>query len=130
MNFVWVRVDVLLNVHRRLIDSYGGLQGVRDENALNSAVARPQQLEAYGGIDSAAHLGAALAWALLRNHPFADGNKRTAFAALVIFLTRNGYRLTRSQVEETAMTLRAASSEISEDDWTEWVKRSVAPLSE
>lgn len=130
MNFVWVRVDVLLNVHRRLIDSYGGLQGVRDENALNSAVARPQQLEAYGGIDSAAHLGAALAWALLRNHPFADGNKRTAFAALVIFLTRNGYRLTRSQVEETAMTLRAAASEISEDDWTEWVKRSVAPLSE
>lgn len=130
MSFVWVRVDVLLNVHRRLIESYGGLHGVRDENGLNSAIARPQQLEAYGGIDSIAHLGAALAWALLRNHPFADGNKRTAFAALVIFLTRNGYRLTCSQVEETAMTLRAAASETSEDDWTEWVKRSVAPLPE
>lgn len=130
MSFVWLRVDVLENVHRRLIDTYGGIHGVRDENALNSAVARPQQLEAYGGIDSVAQLGSALAWAILRNHPFADGNKRAAFAALVIFLTRNGYRLTCSQVEETAMVLRAASSAITEEEWTAWVERSVASLSE
>jgi death-on-curing protein len=127
---VWIRVDVLINVHRRLIETYGGIDGVRDENALHSAVARPQQLEAYGGVDSIAHLGAALAWALLRNHPFADGNKRTAFAALVMFLTRNGYGLTCSQVEETAMVLRAASSTISEEEWTDWVERSTAPASE
>lgn len=130
MSFVWVRFDVLSNVHRRLIDTYGGIHGVRDENGLNSALGRPQQLEAYGGVDSVAQLDAALAWAILRNHPFADGNKRAAFAALVIFLARNGYRLTCSQVEETAMVLRAASSMITEEEWTAWVEHSVALASE
>jgi death on curing protein len=129
VSFVWVRADVLRNVHGRLIELYGGIQGVRDENALESAVARPKQLEAYGGIESASHLGGALAWAILRNHPFSDGNKRTAFAALNIFLERNGYRLTCSEVEETAMILRATASEITEDEWTAWVERSVASIS-
>jgi death-on-curing protein len=112
-----------------LIETYGGVQGVRDENALESAIGRPKQLEAYGGIESVSHLGAALAWALLRNHPFTDGNKRAAFAALNIFLARNGYRLTCSEVEETAMVLRAAAGEITEDEWTAWVERSVATIS-
>jgi death-on-curing protein len=129
VSFVWVRADVLRNVHGRLIEAYGGVNGVRDENGLESAIARPQHLEAYAGIESAGHLAAALAWAILRNHPFADGNKRTAFAALNIFLARNGYRLTCSEVEETAMVLRAAASEISEDEWTAWVEHSIAPLS-
>ena len=129
MSFVWVRADVLRNVHDRLIETYGGLHGVRDENALESAISRPQNLEAYGGVESAGRLGAALAWAILRNHPFADGNKRAAFAALTIFFGRNGYRLTCSEVEETAMMLRAAASEITEDEWTAWVERSVALVS-
>lgn len=128
MNFVWVRSDVLRNVHSRLIESYGGVQGIRDENALESAIARPQQLEVYGGMESVGHLAGALAWALLRNHPFADGNKRIAFAALNIFLERNGYRLTCSEVEETAMVLRAAASEMTEDEWKAWVERSTAPI--
>ncbi len=130
MKFVWVRADVLRNVQSRLIETYGGIAGVRDQNALESAIARPQQLHAYGDIDSIAKLGAALAWAVLRNHPFADGNKRAAFAALMIFFTRNGYGLTCSQVEETGMILRAAASAISEDEWTAWVERSVAPVAE
>jgi death-on-curing protein len=130
VSFVWVRVDVLSNVHRRLINTYGGIHGVRNENGLNSALGGPQQLEAYGGVDSVAQLGAALAWGILRNHPFADGNKRAAFAALVIFLARNGYRLTCSQVEETGMVLRAASSMIPEEEWTAWVEHSVALASE
>ena len=71
-------------------------------------------------------LGAALAWALLRNHPFMDGNKRAAFAALTMFLELNGHQLVCSEVEETAMVLRAAASEISEEEWTAWVMRSVA----
>ena len=75
---------------------------------------------------SAAGLGAAPAWALLRNHPFADGSKRAAFAALTMFLELNGHRLTCSEVEETAMVLRAAASEIAEEEWTAWVVRSVA----
>ena len=128
MSFEFVRADVLRNVQSRLIERYGGLAGVRDNGALESAIARPQNLEAYGVVTSAGGLGAALAWALVRNHPFADGNKRAAFAGLTMFLELNGYRLSCSEVEETAMVLRAAASEINEDEWTAWVVRNVEPL--
>jgi death-on-curing protein len=123
----FVRADVLRNVQSRLIERYGGLPGVRDGGALESAIARPRNLFAYEQTSSVAELGAALAWALLRNHPFVDGNKRAAFAALTMFLELNGHRLKCSEVEETAMVLRAAASEIAEDEWTAWVVRSVAP---
>jgi death-on-curing protein len=122
----FVRADVLRNVQSRLIERYGGLPGVRDEGALESAMARPRNLFAYAQASSVAELGAALAWALLRNHPFMDGNKRAAFAALTMFLELNGCRMTCSEVEETAMVLRAAGSEIAEEEWTAWVARSVA----
>jgi len=81
VTFEFVRADVLRNIYDRLIDKYGGVSGVRDENALESAIARPRNLQDYGEIESAGHLGAALAWALLRNYAFTDGNKRAAFAA-------------------------------------------------
>ncbi len=129
MSFEFVRADVLKNVQNRLIQRYGGLAGVRDENALRSAIARPENLAAYGGLTSPSELGAALAWAILRNHPFADSNKRAVFAGLTMFLELNGYDLTCSQVEETAMVLQAASGEISEQEWTAWVERSVASVS-
>lgn len=125
MSLEFVRSDVLRNVQRRLIERYGGLPGVRDEGALESAIARPEKLMAYGQRSSAAELGAALAWAILRNHPFADGNKRAAFAGLTIFLEINGYRLLCSEVEETALVLRASGGEISEEEWTAWVVRVV-----
>ena len=124
MSLEFVRADVLRNVHSRLIERYGGLSGVRDEGALESAVARPKNLFAYGQTESVVQLGAALAWALLRNHPFVDGNKRAAFAALTMFFELNGHHLNCSEVEETAMVLRAAASEITEDEWTAWVVRS------
>ena len=126
MSLEFVRADVLRNVQSRLIERYGGLPGVRDEGALESAIARPKNLFAYGQASSVGELVAALAWALIRNHAFADGNKRAAFAALTMFLELNGHRLTCSEVEETAMVLRAAASEISEEEWTAWVVRSVA----
>lgn len=128
MSTEFVRSDVLRNVQQRLIERYGGLPGLRDENALESAIARPINLAAYGGESSIAVLGAALAWAILRNHPFTDGNKRAAFAGLAIFLDINGHHLTCSEVEETGMILRAAASVIDEAEWTEWVERSVASI--
>ena len=126
MSFQFIRADVLRNVHGRLIERYGGLAGVRDENALESSVSRPRNLETYGQATTVAELGAALTWSLLRNHPFVDGNKRIAFAALTIFLELNGHRLTCSEVAETAMVLSATAGEIGEDEWTGWVTRSVA----
>lgn len=127
MSVEYVRGDVLRNVHGRLLQRYGGVAGVRDENGLESAVGRPENLHHYAGIESIGALGAALAWAILRNHPFADGNKRTAFAGLTIFLELNGYRITCTEVEETAMVIRAAAHEISEQEWTGWVESVVAP---
>jgi death on curing protein len=123
----YVRADVLRNVHGRIIQNYGGVSGVRDENGLESAIARPKNLAFYAGVESIGALAATHAWALLRNHPFADGNKRAAFAGLAMFLELNGYRLICSEVEETAMMIRAAGSEIDEGEWTAWVERSVAP---
>lgn len=128
MSIEFVRADVLKNVQQRLIEHYGGLPGIRDENALESALARPKNLVAYAGEESIGALAAVLAWGIVRNHPFADGNKRAAFAALAIFLDINGHQLTCSEVEETAMMMRAAASEITEDEFMAWVERSVAPL--
>ncbi|MEG9433070.1 type II toxin-antitoxin system death-on-curing family toxin [Terriglobus sp. ADX1] len=130
MSIIFVRGDALRNVQSRLIERYGGIPGVRDENLIESALARPRHLEHYQGETSIARLAAALSWAILRNHPFNDGNKRAAFAALMIFLTRNHHSLTCSEVEETAMTLRAAASEITEEEWTAWLERVVRPSTE
>lgn len=126
MKLIHVRADVLRAVHSRLIQAYGGTGGVRDENALESAVARPRQLEHYTGEVRVAALAAALAWAILRNHPFIDGNKRVALAALVISAEINGHRLTCGEPEETAMILKAAAASITEEEWATWALRVVA----
>jgi len=128
VSFEFVRADVLRNVQSRLIERYGGLQGIRDNGALESAIARPENFEAYGKATSIGALGAALAWAIVRNHPFADGNKRAAFAGLTIFLEINGYQLKCSEVEETAMMLRATANEITEGEFSAWVEHNVSPL--
>jgi death-on-curing protein len=126
VSFEFVRADVLRNVQSRLAKRHGGLPSERDDGALESAIARPRNLFEYGQVSSVGELGAVLAWALIRNLPFANGNKRAAFAGLTMFLELNGHRLTCSEVEETAMVLRAATSEIGEEEWTAWVVRSVA----
>lgn len=113
-------------IHSDLIQRYGGSYGLRDAGLLESALARPQQLHHYNPDAEEGRLAAALGWGLVKNHAFVDGNKRIAVAAVITFLKLNGYRLTCSEVEETAMVLRAAASEMSEEEWTAWVVRSVA----
>lgn len=90
-------------------------------------MARPENVANYDPDATAAYLAATLAWGLIKNHAFIDGNKRVGFAGMVVFLRLNGYRLTCSQVEETAMTLRAAAGEIGEEEWAAWAERSIAP---
>lgn len=75
-----------------------------------------------------ADVAASIAWGLIKNHAFIDGNKRVGFAAMVAFLEMNGHRMTGSQAEETAMVLRAAAGEINETEWTAWVVANVAPI--
>ncbi len=130
MSIRFVRADALRNIQSRLIETYGGARGVRDENALESAVARPQQIAHYSGETRLGVLIASLSWALLRNHPFVDGNKRIALAAIVVAADINGHRLDCGEVEETAMILRAAEGSVTEEQWSEWLTRVVVPNSE
>lgn len=127
MKVTFLRSDVLRTVHGQLIQTYGGLGGIRSEDGLESAVARPKQLHNYTGEVRIGALAASLAWALLRNHPFADGNKRIALAAFVMSADLNGHRLTCSEAEETAMILKAADSAVSEGEWTGWALRVMKP---
>lgn len=115
-------VDDVIYIHARLIAQSGGSQGLRDRGALESSVAQP--LQSFGGnelypdvIDKAAALGFFLA----SNHPFVDGNKRAAHAALVVTLRLNGYRLLAPVDEQEQIMLRLASGELSRPEFAEWV---------
>lgn len=118
----WLTAEAIRAIHAELISRYGGASGVRSAGLLDSAVARPQHLSAYKRNVTVPMLGAAYGWGLLRNHPFIDGNKRIALAAMVVFLDLNGWELACSEAEETAMVLRAAAGEMSEPRWNDWVR--------
>ena len=91
-DWVWVDPDVLLAAHDEQLEEHGGATGIRDHGLFESAMARPQNLAAYGEPDAAA-LAAAYGFGLAKNHAFVDGNKRTAFVALELFLELNGFVL-------------------------------------
>jgi death on curing protein len=117
----WLPKDLVLAVHDRQLAEHGGAAGVRDEGLLESALARPQNLHAYGEGDVVA-MAAAYAFGIARNHPFIDGNKRTAFVACELFLAANGYELTASDEECLAMMLALAASEIDETGFAAWLR--------
>jgi death-on-curing protein len=119
----WLTVPAIIAIQEELISRYGGVSGLRSRELLESAVARPKHLASYKKRITVPDLAASYAWRLLRNHPFVDGNKRTALAAAVVFLELNQWELLCSEVEETAMVLRAAAGEIAESEWTRWMWR-------
>ncbi len=120
----WLPKDLILAVHDRQLAEHGGARGVRDVGLLESALARPQNLFAYGE-NSVATLSGVYAFGIARNHPFADGNKRTAFVACELFLAANGYELAASDEECLAMMLSLASSEIDEAEFAAWLRENV-----
>jgi death on curing protein len=122
-NVVWVREDVVLAVHLRQLAEHGGGEGIRDEGLLQSALARPQNLLAYGDPPpDLASLTAAYAYGIARNHPFVDGNKRTALIVARLFLLLNGMDLVATQEEKYSTFLALAADELSEDDLANWVR--------
>jgi death-on-curing protein len=121
---VWLTLELLLAVHDEQIAEHGGAAGIRDLGLLESAVARPLNHAGYGGADLA-DLGALYALVIARNHPFVDGNKRTAFVALETFLLLNGLELTASDAEATVMMLDMAADMICDASFIEWVSTSV-----
>jgi death-on-curing protein len=118
---VWVAESVVRSMHGLLLAEHGGTPGVRDEGLLDSALARPQQLLAYAE-PNLFELATAYASGIIRNHPFIDGNKRTGFMTAFVFLARNGEQLIASEVEATHMVTALAAGELTEDEFTNWLR--------
>ncbi|WP_374413034.1 type II toxin-antitoxin system death-on-curing family toxin [Novosphingobium colocasiae] len=118
----WVTRQVIEAVHDRQIAEHGGGAGLRDENGLESALARPINLSLYGEPD-AADLAAALAFGLARNHPFVDGNKRSAWVGARLFLRLNGLVLTFDKSEATVMVQQLAAGTLEVDDVARWFRQ-------
>jgi death-on-curing protein len=119
--WVWVAVDTARTAHSEQLAEHGGGEGVRDERLLDSAMARPRNLAAYGSPDAAA-LAAAYAYGIARNHPFVDGNKRTAAVVSETFLVLNGHRLTATDAEMVVAFLALAAGELSEEEMADWFR--------
>ncbi len=122
--WVWIDQAVIRAVHDEQLAEHGGAAGTRDTTLLESALARPLQLAAYGEPDAAA-LAASYGYGLARNHPFIDGNKRTAFVAVELFLALNGFALTADDVACVLTMLDVAAGEISEESFADWVRRHI-----
>jgi death on curing protein len=121
----WVALDVALAAHREQLAEHGGADGVRDPGLLASAMARPQNLAGYGDPDIAA-LAAAYAFGIARNHPFIDGNKRTAAVVSETFLAFNGATLLASDAELVVAFLALASGDLTEDEVADWFRQHLA----
>jgi death-on-curing protein len=117
---VWLLKEAIMALHDQLLADFGGAAGLRDEALLESALARPANLFAYGK-PSLFDLAAAYAFGIVGNHPFIDGNKRTSFMAAYVFLARNGYCLSASEAEATAATLALAAKETTEAEYARWL---------
>ena len=124
----WVEKDVVLAIHDEQLAEHGGMKGLRDESLLLSALARPQNLAAYGTPD-VADLAASYAVGIARNHAFIDGNKRTALVvAAGVFLPLNGYKLTASDGETVRAMLTVADGSTAEQELASWLREHSAPL--
>lgn len=125
--WTWVSDAIALAAHREQIAEHGGGEGVRDLGLFESAMARPRNLAAYGEPD-AADLAAAYAFGIARNHPFVDGNKRTAAVIGETFLNLNGLQLDVGNAELVVQYLALAAGEVSEEEMAAWLReRIVAP---
>lgn len=121
MSWRFVSRRALELLHDESLAEHGGRPGLRDEGLLESALARPHQLLAYGEPDLAA-LAAAYAFGLARNHAFVDGNKRVAFLATGLFLGLNGHRLVTTQADATLTMLALAAGDLGEDEFAQWLR--------
>ncbi|HZT42206.1 MAG TPA: type II toxin-antitoxin system death-on-curing family toxin [Chthonomonadaceae bacterium] len=126
---IWIREDVVRAIHQRQLAEHGGLPGVRDPNALASALARPRNLLAYGEpMPDIVTLAAAYAYGIARNHPFADGNKRVSLVVCRTFLMLNGYDIDATQEEKYKTFLRLAAGELSEEELIQWIRQCLVQL--
>ena len=121
----WLDRAVLIAVHEMQLAEHGGGAGLRDAALLDSALAKPLNLQAYGEPDACA-LAAAYGYGIARNHAFIDGNKRTAFVAVELFLRLNGWQLTASDADCVLTTLALAAGDNTESEFADWLRAHAA----
>lgn len=121
----WIRTDLVYAVHESQLARHGGLDGIRDQNGVESALARPAQLDVYGNRPppDAADLAAAYAYGLARNHGFSDGNKRTAWVIARVFLADNGINLQFSSIDAIRAMETVAGGAMSESELAAWFRQ-------
>jgi len=124
--WVWIDPALISAVHDEQLVEHGGGAGVRDANLLASALARPEQLAHYGSPD-APDLAAAYGYGISRNHPFIDGNKRTAFVAVELFLALNGFDLVADDADCVLTMLDVAAGVIEETVFAAWIRSHSVP---
>jgi death on curing protein len=123
--FIWINQRMIMAVHDEQLAEHGGSTGLRDEGLLQSALGRPQNAAAYNDDADICTLAAACAYGLAKNHPFIDGNKRTAAVAMELFIELNGYKLTSTNVEGVIIMLKLAGGDMSEDELVAWLRKNV-----
>lgn len=123
----WLRVETVQAIHKLQIAEHGGTDGIRDEGLLLSALSRPKNLFAYGEDVDLAALAASYAFGIAKNHPFIDGNKRTALVAMRTFIALNGVEFNAPQIEKYTTILQLAEGNLNEEQLAEWVRRCIVP---
>ncbi len=124
LHWIWVTGAVAIAAHAEQVAEHGGDDGIRDRGLLDSATARPVNLAGYGEPD-VADLAAAYAFGIAQNHPFVDGNKRTAAVVSETFLMLNGYQLTATDAELVVAFVALAGGELSEAEMADWFRQHI-----
>jgi death-on-curing protein len=127
MPVVWIEESVVLALHEEHLAEHGGPVGIRDRGLMESALFRPQNLIGYGDPDLAA-LAAAYGFGLARNHPFIDGNKRTAFTVMELFLALNGQELIADDLSCIVTILKLAEGSLTEAEFADWIRANTNPI--
>jgi death-on-curing protein len=125
----YLLIEEIISLHAKVVAQSGGSSGLRDQGALESAVAQPEMT--FGGealYPTVAEKAAALGHSLIQNHPFVDGNKRVGHAAMEVFLVLNGYEISASVNEQEEVILSVASGQMSRAEFSEWLKRHVVKI--
>ena len=120
----FLTVQQVKAIHQQQILTFGGSSGILDEGKLESAVFRAQNLSNYNRDATIYDLAAAIGWGIANNHAFVDGNKRTAFVVMAVFLEINGMMVTASEVDVVNIMLAVASNQISQEQLSDWLSKS------
>lgn len=123
----WLEIEAVLAAHDASLATDGGAAGMRDRGLLESALERPKNRHHYEGVEDLAELAATYAVAIARNHPFADGNKRTAFMSCAAFLWLNGRPLMADQADAARTMLLVAAGETDIEQLAAWIRANSAP---